>query len=708
MHKASSFLKSAFDWAPKANAFWKAAAARCLDRGEFEMAQAFAMRVIGYHEELKDLIDIYECRGRHGELLSLLEASLTLENAHSDIYTELAVLYCKHEPHRLLEHLRIFCQQINIEKIMPICEAAGPTAALVFMYTQCGQYDKAARTVIQHWEETWDHEAFKCLVPKILTMKIYYEAIRAYLEHQPLLLNDLLAVMMPRINHTRAVRACRDFSFESLALVKPYLLAAQSANVRAVNTALHDLWIAAGDHTSLRASIDQFDNFDQIALAQSLEKNSHFEFRLISAELYKKNGKFAKANPGFPRAASGPNPTKVQSGSARKEDARPATSTASTHILPPERVTVLPQSRLEEWFDGDNTESEKPVPANGALLKSSRTPHWPKSRKGPSNHQTPALAPLHLASPSSRISDTAPTIPTATAPAAPATKSVSPTAHTAAAVTTKSVNRTETVPHTAPTSATNVASSTATARYQVQEADPWEWGTLTNMGLHRSVNPNEAVPHSAPPSATKVASSSATAVTSKFMNPTEGVPHRAPASAAKVASSTAAAVTVKPVTSTKVTTSFEPASPGATGSTAMPHALTTATATAVPTKLASTTPSAPATPPASAPAAEEFVKSVLEPSPTKYVPTPYAQWLAESRRTARSRRVLIRNARYSTGPVLLQIMGSRGAFLGHEKSGPVYEFPTMEEAEEAIELAEGLRVGNRCLHAEFYHGRVGT
>lgn len=43
----------------------------------------------------------------------------------------------------------------------------------------------------------------------------------------------------------------------------------------------------------LRTSIDAFDNFDTIALAQQLEKHELTEFRRIAAYLYK--GKFIRA-----------------------------------------------------------------------------------------------------------------------------------------------------------------------------------------------------------------------------------------------------------------------------------------------------------------------------------------------------------------------------------------------------------------------------
>lgn len=45
----------------------------------------------------------------------------------------------------------------------------------------------------------------------------------------------------------------------------------------------------------MRASIDAYDNFDNIALAQRLEKHQLIEFRRIAAYLYKGNSRWAQS-----------------------------------------------------------------------------------------------------------------------------------------------------------------------------------------------------------------------------------------------------------------------------------------------------------------------------------------------------------------------------------------------------------------------------
>lgn len=59
-----------------------------------------------------------------------------------------------------------------------------------------------------------------------------------------------------------------------LPLVKPYLVEVQSANVSAVNEALNELLVEEEDYDRLRTSIDMYDNFDQVGLAQKVSSSA--------------------------------------------------------------------------------------------------------------------------------------------------------------------------------------------------------------------------------------------------------------------------------------------------------------------------------------------------------------------------------------------------------------------------------------------------
>ena len=82
------------------------------------------------------------------------------------------------------------------------------------------------------------------------------------------------------------------FQVGHLELVKPYLRSVQNLNNKAVNEALNNLLINEEDYNGLKTSIDAFDNFDNINLAQTLEKHELIEFRRIAAYLYKGNNRW--------------------------------------------------------------------------------------------------------------------------------------------------------------------------------------------------------------------------------------------------------------------------------------------------------------------------------------------------------------------------------------------------------------------------------
>ena len=92
-------------------------------------------------------------------------------------------------------------------------------------------------------------------------------------------------MLTARIDHTRVVQMFQ--KTDNLPLIKPYLVSVQGVNNQAVNNAYNDLLIEEEDFKTLRDSIDHFDNFDNIALAQRMEKHELLEFRRIAAHLYK-------------------------------------------------------------------------------------------------------------------------------------------------------------------------------------------------------------------------------------------------------------------------------------------------------------------------------------------------------------------------------------------------------------------------------------
>ena len=283
------------DAARKANSqrTWKEVNQVCVEEGEFKLAQICGLHIIVHADELEQLIYFYENLGHFDALLQLVEAGLALERAHVGMFTELAILYSKYKPEKLMDHLRLYYTRMNIPKVLRACERNNQWPELAFLYIHYDEHDNAALTMINHPIEAWEHGLFKEVIPKVASLEICYKAIEFYLREHPLMTNDLLKTLTSRVDHTRVVNLVRKLGH--LAVIKPYLLSVQEENVSSVNAALHDLYIEEEDFEGLRDSITRFSNFDSLELAVRLEKHDMLEFRRLAVELFRQNKRFAQS-----------------------------------------------------------------------------------------------------------------------------------------------------------------------------------------------------------------------------------------------------------------------------------------------------------------------------------------------------------------------------------------------------------------------------
>ena len=100
-----------------------------------------------------------------------------------------------------------------------------------------------------------------------------------------------MKILQSKLDHTRVTHQVRKHKqFNDL----PYLKAVQKENLTAVNEAINEMYVNDEEYDALRASIDAYDNFDQIGLAQKIEKHDLIEFRRIAAYLYKGNKRYSQ------------------------------------------------------------------------------------------------------------------------------------------------------------------------------------------------------------------------------------------------------------------------------------------------------------------------------------------------------------------------------------------------------------------------------
>eukprot|EP00824_Muranothrix_gubernata_P013157 TRINITY_DN2754_c0_g1_i2.p1 TRINITY_DN2754_c0_g1~~TRINITY_DN2754_c0_g1_i2.p1 ORF type:complete len:1581 (-),score=427.08 TRINITY_DN2754_c0_g1_i2:505-4755(-) len=288
-------FQAALEAAKKANTpkTWKEVSCACVRAREFRLAAVAGMNILIHPDHLEDLIDQYELFGYYEELISLLENGLGGERSHIGLYTELGVLYAKYMPKRLMDHLRTYFQKVNIPKLLRACETYQMWNEAVFLYSHYDEFDNAIQTMMDHSPSAWQHDLFVQNIQKVANSDLYYRAMGFYLEENPLLLNDLLISIANKVDLTKAVSEMRKLGF--LILIEQFLRTVQIQNISAVNEALNEIYIENEDHESLRTSVTEFDNFDQIMLAKKVESHELLEFRRIAALMYRKNKKYLES-----------------------------------------------------------------------------------------------------------------------------------------------------------------------------------------------------------------------------------------------------------------------------------------------------------------------------------------------------------------------------------------------------------------------------
>jgi len=271
---------------------WKQVCFDCVDAGQFRLAAMCGVHIIVMNDHLQEVVRYYENRGFFEELIQLLEQGLNLDRVHQGIYTNLGVMYSRYKEEKLMDHIKFNYQRLNMTTLLQECRKSQHWNEVVFLYSHWDQYDNAVDTMIQYSAECWDNKHFKELLQNS-NSECVYRAVDFYIEEHPMLLNELLTDMSNKLEPTRVVRKLR--SAQHLPLIKSYLLSVQSQNVNVINEAVNEILLEEDDYKGLRASVDKYADFDQISLAQKVERHELLEFRRIAALLYRLNKKYNKS-----------------------------------------------------------------------------------------------------------------------------------------------------------------------------------------------------------------------------------------------------------------------------------------------------------------------------------------------------------------------------------------------------------------------------
>eukprot|EP01062_Namystynia_karyoxenos_P039152 TRINITY_DN28473_c0_g1_i1.p1 TRINITY_DN28473_c0_g1~~TRINITY_DN28473_c0_g1_i1.p1 ORF type:complete len:1684 (+),score=694.99 TRINITY_DN28473_c0_g1_i1:92-5053(+) len=273
---------------------WKEVCCACVDAGELRLAQMAAQHVIVLPDELEPLCFYFESRGHWEELCDLLCAGLSHARAHVGLFTQLGLLYARHSPDKLMDHLRLWRQRLNPFRLITECESLHLWSEVRFLHSSNEDWDKTLKVMLDHPVPAWDEELCKKAAQKAIGAELCYATVTFYLEEHPELVGDLLSALAFRLNPERVVTEVRRLGH--LAVIQPWLEGVQQkANLRQVNDALNELHIEAEDFEALRASLERCDKVDAEALAGRLEGHDLLEMRRVAGWLHRKGRRFAQA-----------------------------------------------------------------------------------------------------------------------------------------------------------------------------------------------------------------------------------------------------------------------------------------------------------------------------------------------------------------------------------------------------------------------------
>lgn len=91
----------------------------------------------------------------------------------------------------------------------------------VHLHSIYDQQDQAILTMMEHSPSAWRHDIFSQNIVNVANNDLYYRAMIFYLEEEPLLLNDLLKLVSPKIDLTKCVQVMKRTGH--VALITPFL-----------------------------------------------------------------------------------------------------------------------------------------------------------------------------------------------------------------------------------------------------------------------------------------------------------------------------------------------------------------------------------------------------------------------------------------------------------------------------------------------------
>ncbi|KAH8611956.1 putative Clathrin heavy chain linker Clathrin H link Region in Clathrin and VPS [Trypanosoma vivax] len=277
----------------QARSTWDEVNLACVEAKEMKLANICAIPLALQVETLHDIVVRYEDLGLYDDLLAVLKAAATNTGAHMGIFTEMGVILAKYRPEKLLEHVNMYSKKINAHKLIAVCEQYHHWLVLRVLHVNNEDWLAAAKTMMHHFGDAWDHEVFKEVACHLGASDVVYSSISFYLNTSPQLLQDLLSSLFKTLDPERVLREVK--AVASVHLIHQYLETVQNRNAKLINEALNEFYVEEENFTALRHSVENYNNFDSAELTAKLEKMELLEFRKIALFLHRRNKSYAYA-----------------------------------------------------------------------------------------------------------------------------------------------------------------------------------------------------------------------------------------------------------------------------------------------------------------------------------------------------------------------------------------------------------------------------
>jgi hypothetical protein len=179
-----------------------------IDQGQYDRAQRVGIHILQNHPEcLQSIIDLFIAEEK--QLIPILEHSLGSEHPTMEMYTELAILYARHQHEQLSDFLEFNVTRTDVSTLLATFAQLSLWDDMKLLQNHI-EPEEFIAVVTKYCKnlDNWDHGFFATVVSRCSSPQIVDEVIKFYITKFPNHLNELLldisdGVVKPDVNRVR-------------------------------------------------------------------------------------------------------------------------------------------------------------------------------------------------------------------------------------------------------------------------------------------------------------------------------------------------------------------------------------------------------------------------------------------------------------------------------------------------------------------------